>query len=1292
MWKTKALHMSAGLVLLLTWAPVASARQSAMQVLASDVANMSAVPRGLYVIVGHNADPLALELAASNEHVVHLWTTAPDSIAATRALADDRDISRRCLVVESGEIDRLPHATNTVDVIIAANLTETDLKTLPLSEAVRALRPQGKLLIGRTEDLPGLDRAASAVAARAWCGTVPGLRVDQPDREPDTWFVITRPALQGVDDWSHWEHGPDNNPVSTDQVIKAPYMTQFLAEPYYIAMPAITTAAGGRTFIAMGHVAHHVREEAWLNTLLARNGYNGTVLWTRKLPDGYLAHRSAFIATDDVFYMIAESGDGVVLLEPETGLQLGHIQLPEARGDWKWIAMKDGVLYALIGRHKDPPQTTVVRSERPHWSWGELSTGYYQERVPWGFGHRVIAYDMEKRKVLWTHDEDEPIDSRAMVIGGDRMYVYSPDSHLRSIDITCGEEVWTNNDAHLRKLIEQPGQGLGSTPGFRTMCYAVWTPKALLYEAQTRANIVAVSLDDGRILWHHPKTTNNPNVIYVDGQVLVGIGEEGLTQALDPLSGKLVSELGFRKRSCARLTATPDSLFCRGWIEGLTRFDRNTKEVLFNGAFRPSCNDGIIAANGLLYTGPWACDCNLALMGRLALCSAGDFDFAPDPVDRRLELAGREPRHRVDVPPSERDWPTYRADLERSASTRAQVPEHVIGIWNHSPSQAYQPAPAVAACGMIFIAGDDGRVRCIDAATGRLKWIHTTAGPILRSPTFWNHRVYVGSGDGFIYCLEAATGEMLWRFRAAPVERRTMIYGAICSTWPVNTGVLVEDGLAYAAAGIIDYDGTYVYALNAESGDLIWQNTTSGHLDRKLRKGVSAQGILTLARGRLWLPGGNIVSPAAYDLKTGAYVGRPVEDGSSKTNRGEYIGVLGDRHILYGGRLQYSSGQNVVNPAQFLVAEVPEREGVGPSVNLTSGRIVPAWNDRHLVMTRGKDTTPLGCDMSRIVEWLNKGEGSPPAPKWEASWLAGRDTVAMAMADNAVVGVTSQKPPWALALEWRAYAINPANGSAMWDHRLPGPAILNGVLVDRDGRVIVTLENGGIVCLGDEHAIDTFVEAVTADDAEAGAGRDRAITMLRRAISAEKDPQRRSGLITRLEKLGYNLGHELRKNGWIADWKLSEAVPYDDDNPADKNFAGEPDVDTSRPFRFGGRQYQWSTFESDDPDAMVDCMKSVAALENVAVYAYTEFRLPRDEEITLRIGSDDGFICWFNGQEVYRYLGHRGYRPESDVVQVAGKAGVNRLLLKVTQGGGGWSFGARVTTLTGEAIDLRGEQ
>jgi outer membrane protein assembly factor BamB len=58
-----------------------------------------------------------------------------------------------------------------------------------------------------------------------------------------------------------------------------------------------------------------------------------------------------------------------------------------------------------------------------------------------------------------------------------------------------------------------------------------------------------------------------------------------------------------------------------------------------------------------------------------------------------------------------------------------------------------------------------------------------------------------GLADGFVYATEAATGRPLWRFRAAPAERKIPVYGSLSSTWPVAGGVLVEKGVAYAAAG-----------------------------------------------------------------------------------------------------------------------------------------------------------------------------------------------------------------------------------------------------------------------------------------------------------------------------------------------------------------------------------------------------------------------------------------------------------------------------------------------------------
>ncbi|MHC4675941.1 MAG: outer membrane protein assembly factor BamB family protein, partial [Planctomycetota bacterium] len=1016
----------------------------------------SGITRGLCCVLGDRNGNLTLELAGKTDLLIHVWEPDASAVETVRASLDARGLIGKRVIIEKGSLAELPYADNLVDLILAAELTDETLNQLAPTEVLRDLCPNGQAILGGHKD------KLSKNSLKKWQKAA-GLKKSKIKKDKTgVWLTLTKPPLQGTDDWSHWEHGPDNNPVSTDQVIKAPYMTQWLGLPYYITMPSITIASNGKIFMGMGHIAHHKREEPALNKLVARNGYNGTVLWTKKLPDGYLAHRSAFIATPDAFYMIDLDGTGCLILDPDTGEAKDRINIDGVSGEWKWMALQDDVLYALVGQQKDPPETTIVRSQHGHWSWRELSNGYYTPQVTWGFGNTLVAYDVDRDKVRWIHEEDKPIDSRAMVLGGGCIYLYGPDSYLRCLDARKGKIRWTNDDPKLRELIEQmPTKRLGSTPGWKSMCYALYTPKALFYEAQTRNNIVAVSLEDGSYLWHRNKTTNNPNMLYLDGNLLVGIGEHGKTLVLNPLTGKTIEDLGFAKAGCTRLTATPDSLFTRGTLrgDGMKRYDRITKELIGNAAARPACNDGVIGANGMLYFGPWACDCNLSLMGRVALCSAGDFEF--DSVATETERLQTGPGDIHNVAPLEiadNDWPTYRGNLARSSSNDVVVPwKNIAQRWYYHPSYAYSPTAPTAAGGLIFLAGDDSIVRAFHAANGQLKWSYATAGPILQPPTIWNGRAYVGSGDGYIYALEAATGRLLWRFRAAPIERRIMVYGHLSSTWPVHTGVLVKDGIAYAAAGIIDYDGTYVYALDAVTGKIKWQNNSSGHLNKRLRKGVSAQGGLTMAHGRLWMAGGNVVSPAAYDLKTGEYLGSDPGDGSPRANRGEEIGVIDNRYLFLGGRLQHSARQDVVNPGRFNMTRFKPDGGLAGSKPVNLGKIPPAWNDKKVLIVKQRHALPACCDMEALEEYFVKGD--PKQKKnvhpgrwqptwlqdrraWEAGWMHDRETVALALAKNVALAVNMHPVSRPLSARWRLSCLNVKKGQRVWEQILPGQPLV----------------------------------------------------------------------------------------------------------------------------------------------------------------------------------------------------------------------------------------------------------
>ncbi len=288
------------------------------------------VSRGICSFPACGDASLALEVVRETEFLVHAFDGDPQSVAVAIERCREAGLLTNRIVVERLAQDPLPYADNFVDLLVVSD-AGAGVKALEVS---RTVRPRGWAMIrDATELAVALERLGfESVAA------------------DDDWKLVRKPALSTADDWSHWYHDPDNNPVSTDATIQAPYLTQWLGAPYYHAMPVVSTVSAGRVFVASGHIAHHDREIPTLNTLVARNGYNGRVLWQRKLPAGYLVHRSAFIATPEVFFLI--EGPTVTCLDPETGRQLERLEVPGAKGTLVWIAKVGDILYALAERRR----------------------------------------------------------------------------------------------------------------------------------------------------------------------------------------------------------------------------------------------------------------------------------------------------------------------------------------------------------------------------------------------------------------------------------------------------------------------------------------------------------------------------------------------------------------------------------------------------------------------------------------------------------------------------------------------------------------------------------------------------------------------------------------------------------------------------------------------------------------------------------------------------------------------------------------------------------------------------
>jgi hypothetical protein len=88
----------------------------------------------------------------------------------------------------------------------------------------------------------------------------------------------------------------------------------------------------------------------------------------------------------------------------------------------------------------------------------------------------------------------------------------------------------------------------------------------------------------------------------------------------------------------------------------------------------------------------------------------------------------------------------------------------------------------------------------------------------------------------------------------------------------------------------------------------------------------------------------------------------------------------------------------------------------------------------------------------------------------------------------------------------------------------------------------------------------------------------------------------------------------------------------------------------------------------------------------VVGYALGEVRVKRARKLRLLTGSDDALRVWVNGTLVTQALDLRPARPDQEAVEIDLKAGVNRLLVEVSQATGEWGFYARLEDLDGAPV------
>jgi len=757
----------------------------------SELLKEAGVEGGLVVHLGCGDGSLTAQLRAGEQYIVHGLDPSAENVGKARESLRARGVYGP-VSVDLLAGSRLPYADNLVNLIVVE-----DPAGVPETELLRALAPRGVIL----------------------------------SRRDGKWVRTVKPLPAGMDEWTHYLHGPDGNPVARDTSVGPPKRLQWVGSPrwsrhhdHMASMTALVSAMGRLFYIFDEGPAASI----WLPSrwrLIARDAFNGTILWKRKIEQwntrqyplksgpAHLLRR--LVAVGERVYVTLGIDAPVTALGAATG---ETVLTYEGSEHTREIVVSGGVVFLVADtspshlpefKRKDTYVWANTQKANPGWGWQ-------------GNTRRILAYNAETGQRLWQ--ADHPVAPCSLAADGERI-VFHDGSKLLALARADGSTLW-ETEAVPTKIPVPTNTG----------------PRVLIYEdvilcAPNNGRISGWDAKSGKKLWEQPQRPSGhqslKDLLVVDGLVwtgaIAGSGDSGIFTGYDPRTGKVQREFSpdvkvhwFHHRCYPAKGAGEFILTARNGTEYINLETEHWKPHHW---FRGGCIYGVMPCNGMTYASMNDCGCQLEakIIGFNAL--------APGPVPEADEqsLSGaarleKGPAYgRVDGPAAgPADWPTYRHDVERSGASRITVSPRLGPAWKTALGGRLS-APTVAAGKVLVASIDTHTLHALDAATGRSLWSFTAGARIDSPPTYYRGLVLFGSADGFIYALRATDGALAWRFRGAPVDCRLMAWEQLESAWPVHGSVLIHKGVLYATAGRNMYldGGLRLIRLNAVSGELL---------------------------------------------------------------------------------------------------------------------------------------------------------------------------------------------------------------------------------------------------------------------------------------------------------------------------------------------------------------------------------------------------------------------------------------------------------------------------------------
>lgn len=812
----------------------------------SAVRSETGIDRGLTVTVGIADISYLEELTNNGRMLVHATVGENEDLKSLRELIRSKGIAGLVTVERFRASDRLPYPSDFADLVLA-DLEK--LHNISLEEVKRITIPLGHYYY----------------------------------RSSGSWNNSEKPWPDDFDHWTHYNYNSERTSLSQDKKAGPKRTLKWI--DWFERMDHVRAFAS-EYVSENGNLLHEINvnccdKRVRYNLVVSRNGFNGTVFWTKERNSG------------KGYAMVAKDGR---FITPYKGNRDRH-----------YLTSFD-------------PRTGEVQNVFSNsWTTEEMEGKSALRRMRLAVGNGIVvqsgaaelrAFDEQTAEQLWTYQDSETPLMRFFAISEAENKVFAlvtteagkdgwsrwPGQFATAVvclDLESGEKLWRNSDV--------AGMGIGQIIYQNGYVFLFTASGIATLGHDEVADMGVLRASDGELLWKKAYEESYKMAFMVDGKPVVS--SPNSISWYDPETGDQTRSWengpNVINQTCVRSWATE-----KYFIIGHGQYVRDDGTWMLQNITRSDCGSGHLPANGMVYNTPNGCECfdqirgyagfspeppppPTALEMRRETTNGIQTDNIDDVTSPRIEIwdpgpvlgggCGGRCRAKklldtddpwgVLAPPAA----PYNETPHESETEPVFTESPIRDSWHNNDAFPGTESEGVTEDGVTYVAVVHEH-RMEARSGGTVRWEFHAGARITSPPVVEDNLAIFGAHDGYVYAVDKNDGSLVWKFLAAPSEKRINAYGQLESPWPVYR-VTMFNGLATFSAGRhpeID-GGLYIYGVDPQSGILEWhtrlfrepkwrESPESGNKDRELNewRNVVVNGFLEPHGDHLRLTGAKI--------------------------------------------------------------------------------------------------------------------------------------------------------------------------------------------------------------------------------------------------------------------------------------------------------------------------------------------------------------------------------------------------------------------------------------------------